>query len=95
MAQKDYKEDCVGSLIKYIQSDKHTFKERNSAIWALGQLADKNALPFLYDLNKSLPEQGKCHYQDYLCKYEVQKAIKWCKQGNITSWMYKNRANWR
>lgn len=94
-AQNEYKEDCVGSLIKYIQSDNNTFRARNSAIWALGQLADEEALPFLYELEKSLPEQEKCSYEDYMCKYEVQKAIRWCEKGNVTNWMYRNRGNWR
>lgn len=94
-AQNGYKEDCVGSLIKLVQSENKTFREKNSAIWALGQLADKEALPFLYELEKSLPEQEKCSYDSYLCKYEVQKAIKWCEKGNITSWMYRDRGNWR
>ncbi len=94
-AQNEYKEDCVDSLIKYIQSDNNTFRARNSAIWALGQLADKKALLFLYELDKSIPEQNRCNYDKYLCKYEIQKAIKWCEKGNITSWMYRNKESWR
>ncbi|HUV47018.1 MAG TPA: hypothetical protein VMW29_02690 [Candidatus Bathyarchaeia archaeon] len=43
-AQNEYQEDCVGSLIKFIQEDNNTFRARNSAIWALGQLADKASL---------------------------------------------------
>ena len=77
-AQNEYQEDFVSSLIKYIQEDKHTFRARNSAVWALGQLADKKALPFLYELDNSLPAQEKCSYNEYLCKYEVEKAIMWC-----------------
>ena len=92
-AKEDYKENCVNALIKYIQSNNKTFRDKNSAIWALGQLADKKTLPFLYELNKSLPERKKCS-GDYLCKYEIKKAIKWCETSNITSWMYKNR-DWR
>lgn len=92
--QSEYVKDCVDSLIEYIQSDKNTFKNRNSAVWALGQLADKKALPFLYELDKSLPQQEKCKYENSLCKYEVQKAIKWCENGNITSWMYRIQDNW-
>ncbi|OGF99572.1 hypothetical protein A2Y99_04370 [Candidatus Gottesmanbacteria bacterium RBG_13_37_7] len=82
--------NCVQSLIALIRSDTNSYRSRNTAIWALGQLADKNALPFLYELYQSLPEQKKCPYDQFICKYEVQKAIKWCERGNITSWMYKN-----
>lgn len=94
-AQNEYGQDCADSLILYIQSDNNPFRGRNSAVWVLGQLADKKALPFLYELKKSLPEQEKCSYNDFLCKYEVQKAIKWCEKGNATNWMYRNRDNWR
>lgn len=50
-------------------SENHSFEEKNSAVWALGQFADQKALPFLH---------------------EIEKAIKWCKRGNLTSWMYRN-----
>lgn len=92
-AQDEYRQDCIGSLIKYIQSDNSTFRARNSAIWALGQLADKRALPLLYELKSSLTDQERCSLNTCLSKYEVQKAIKWCEKGNITSWMYRNIEN--
>lgn len=88
-AQDEYRSDCVGSLIKVVQSENKTFRQKNSAVWALGQLADKKTLPFLYELNKSLTQQERCDYDGYLCKYEVQKAIRWSESGNITSWMYR------
>ena len=94
-AQNEYKDDCVDSLMRLVKAENKTFREKNSAVWALGQLADKKALPLLYELEKSLPEQGRCGYDRYLCKYEVRKAIKWCEGGNITNWMYKGRQGWR
>ena len=94
-AQNEYKEDCVDSLIRLVKAEDKTLREKNSAVWALGQLADKKALSFLYELDKSIPEQGRCSYDGYLCKYEVRKAIKWCEGGNITGWMYKGRDEWR
>lgn len=88
-ATRQYGEDCIGSLTKIIQSDKTSFREKNSAVWTLSQLADKKALPFLYELDKATPEQDRCSYDKYLCKYEIKKAIKWCEKGNVTSWIYK------
>lgn len=88
-AKKSYNQDCINSLVKTIQSDKVSFREKNSAVWALGQLADKKALPFLYELDKTTSEQDRCSHDKYLCKYEIKKAIKWCEKGNVTSWMYK------
>lgn len=89
-ARNEYGGDCVSSLLKSVQSEDKTIREKNSAVWALGQLADKRALPFLYELGKSLPEQKNCDRGQYLCKYEIQKAIEWCERGNVTSWMYEN-----
>lgn len=91
-----YKQDCVSSLIETVKSEKFLFRQRNRAIWALGQIADQKALPFLTELHRSLPEQ-KIDYEHGLSKYEVEKAIKWCsgEKTNITSWMYRNRENWK
>jgi len=77
-----------------VKSENKPFRKRNSAIWALGQIADKKALPFLNELSSSLPEGEKCKYDQNLCRYEVQKAIKWCDEGNLTNWMYKDKENW-
>lgn len=88
-AKKTYNQDYVNSLIQTIQSDKTSVREKNSAVWTLGQLADKKALSFLYELDKETPGQDRCSYDNYLCKYEIKKAIKWCENGNVTSWMYK------
>jgi len=91
--QNEYKKECVSALAKYIQSDKHSFRERNSAIWALGQLADKRALPTLQNLyTGNIPPKESL--DKTLSQYELKKAITWCKKGNVTSWMYQNRESW-
>jgi len=61
-AKNEFGGDCIDSLIALVKSEKFKTREKNSAIWALGQLADKRALPLLYELEQSLPEQEKCHY---------------------------------
>lgn len=93
-AKTENQEECVDSLIKVVKSADKIFREKNSAIWTLGQLAETKALPFLYELDDFLPKQERCDYDEFLCKYEVQKAIKWCEKGNVASWMYRNRENW-
>lgn len=87
--QKEYNVSCVDSLIKLTQSDKKTFREKNTAIWTLGQLADKKALPTLRSLYMGKVPR-KESYDKTLSQYELKKAITWCEKGNITSWMYKN-----
>jgi len=91
-AKMEFGQDCAQSLVLYIQSDDHTEKDKTHAVWALGQLADKDALPFLENLQQEYdcqedPQKSK------IC-YEIYKAIKWCTHGNATSWMYKNREKW-
>ena len=93
-AKHEFQQDCVNSLIAYFKSDIHTSEEKNHAIWALGQLADKKALPFLKEIEKEFNCPGKYKYDSYRC-YEIKKAIKWCMKGNATNWMYKNRENWK
>ncbi|MBF0208082.1 MAG: hypothetical protein HQK53_14480 [Oligoflexia bacterium] len=61
---------------------------RNNAIWALGQLADRRALPALNKLylgTISPRESG----DSTISQYELKKAIQWCEKGNATGWMYK------
>ena len=93
-AQREFKNNCINSLILTIQSSEKTFKQKNTAIWALGQLADKSALPTLQSLyTNSTP--SKESLDNAISQYELRKAIKWCQQGNITKWMYRNRDSWQ
>ena len=48
-AQRNFPEagDDVAALIRYVQSDRYTFRERNYAVWALGRLGDPRSLPVL------------------------------------------------
>ena len=87
-----FKGDCVDSLIQITQSDNFDYVQKNHAIWALGQLADERALTVLQELNESAVE-NECKLNEAICKYEVEKAIKWCKKGNITNWMYTKLKN--
>ncbi len=91
-AKQEFGQKCAQSLILYIQSGNHTEKDKTHAIWALGQLADKNALPFLENLQKEYTCEND-QAKSKIC-YEIYKAIRWCAQGNATSWMYKNREKW-
>ena len=66
-----FQKDKVESLLEVIESKNYTLKEKNQAIWALGVLKDKRALPKLEDLYT----EKKCNHDKELCQYEVQKAI--------------------
>ena len=91
-AKQEFGQNCVQSLILYIRSDDHSQNEKIHAVWALGQLADKDALPFLEDLEKEYTCED-AQKKSKIC-YEIHKAVKWCTHGNATSWMYRNRDKW-
>lgn len=81
--------DCVSVLI--IQADDETapFRERNYAIWSLGQLGDKRALSTLKEMyTGNIPEREP--YDDGISQYELKKAIKLIEGGtNITSFVWR------
>lgn len=83
----EYKLDCQNSLIKALQDHGKTFKERNDAVWVLGQMAKKESRPVLKSFYKGVPEERE-PLDKTLSQYEIKKAITWCEQGNWTSWMY-------
>ena len=97
MATNVIGKEPVPSLIDYYQSIYCVPDDKSRVIWAIGQIADDQALPFLYEIEKksSCSEYKENEFQpDYEICYETRKAIKWCTTGNATSWMYNNRINW-
>ena len=89
-AKAGYQGDAVQALIELVKSDNLGFEKKNTAIWAIGQYADPSALPFLEKLNSATPEDSvPFNRSSGLSKREIEKAIKWCREGNWTSWMYK------
>lgn len=66
----------IAALIDYVKSDTHSLKNRNNAVWALGQLRDGQALGTL----KELYTAKDCDHSHQLCQYELKKAIDMCKK---------------
>jgi HEAT repeat protein len=46
-AVQEYSGDRVEALMKYVESENHSLRQRNRAVWALGQIGDSRALPVL------------------------------------------------
>jgi hypothetical protein len=63
------------SLIAYMQSEDHTLRERNLAVWTLEQLRDPRALPALQAAYTGEP----CEHRRFLCQRELKRAIEWCQ----------------
>jgi hypothetical protein len=77
----------LDSMILYMNDSSKTFKDRNYMVWAIGQIADKKALPFLLVNYTGQP----CKHYEYLCQYELEKAINRC-DGKVT-FEYKDKKN--
>ena len=89
IVQEEYKEDCVGALMKLIEDEATGYGEKNSAVWAFGQIGDKRALPFLkkyYTGNK----KDRTKWNEELSQYELYKAIKLLNDGfNVTAFIWR------
>ncbi len=66
-----FHKDKVESLLLLIDSDRHSLKEKNNAIWALGVLKDERALSKL----ESLATGEECNHAEKLCQREIKKSI--------------------
>ncbi len=86
-AQEQYGGGCTTALMEYLQDETgHSLKERNQAVWALGQLGNRDALPIL----KKYYTGQECQHDKFLCQYELAKAIKLIESGfNTTAWMWR------
>ena len=85
-AVQKYPGGKVDALIAFVDSKDNSLRRRNQAVWALGQLGQKKALPVL---------EKHYHGEPYdrtreLSQYELKKAIKLCKGGlNISAWTWR------
>lgn len=67
--------DNVAALIDYVNEESHTFRKRNLAVWALGQLRSDRALG---TLEKHYTGR-ECNHNAALCQSELDKAIELCR----------------
>ena len=77
MAVREYPGDKVDALMMFVKSDEYGYNARryrmnNRCIWALGQLGDERALPFLRNLATGQP----CDHETNVCQDEIQGAIR-------------------
>jgi hypothetical protein len=80
--------NCAEHMLIQLNSTETTFREKNRAVWVLGQLGDPRALPALRSYYTGIPDH-KEPLDKVLSQYELRKAIKWCERGNATNWMYR------
>ena len=83
-AVREYPGDRTEALMTYVDSENHSLRQRNRAVWALGQISDKRALPVLEKWYTGDP----CDHQNSLCQRELSKAINACNGAfNATAWL--------
>ena len=96
MATEKYPGDKVEALMKFVETEETSYRadlyrSNNHAFWALGQLGDKRALPFL----KGLVKGGSCNHNTNLCQGEIQEAIDKLEsdQFNLPKYLWRGALN--
>ncbi len=96
-ATRKYPGDKVEALMMFVESkeygyDAHRYRANNHAFWALGQLGDKRALPFLRNLLTGEP----CDHETNLCQGEIKEAIQQLEkdQFNLPKFLWRGILNY-
>ena len=79
IAKEKYHGTAEDVLIAYLLDTGNSPHDRsNIAVWTLGQINSKKAIPVLTELYKDDPEGKTCYGQHdtVLCQYELYKALK-------------------
>jgi hypothetical protein len=77
-AKARYSGNAEDALISYLLDTTNTTQNRTRiAIYSLGQIQSKKAMPILENLYKSDPEGKTCYrkHDSVLCQYEIHKAL--------------------
>jgi hypothetical protein len=85
-AMQHHPGERVEALICYVEDPNHRLQDRNRAVWALGQLGDRRALPTL----RKRYAGGPCDHATALCQRELGKAIRLLEGGvNATALVWR------
>ena len=85
-AMARYPGDRVEALLAVVDCDECSLRDRNRAVWALGQLGDERALPGLRRHYTGQP----CDHARRLCQRELEKAIDLAEGGfNATALLWR------
>ncbi|OGD13555.1 MAG: hypothetical protein A2V76_06385 [Candidatus Aminicenantes bacterium RBG_16_63_14] len=85
-ARGRFSENDTDGLVAMMNSSDIPLKDRNLAVWALGQLGDTRATASLEMLLTGKP----CDHASAVCQRGLKKAIRQCRGGvNISSWAWK------
>jgi hypothetical protein len=92
-AKREYGGDCETALISLLGDEQQSFRLRNDAIWALGQLGDSRALPDLESFYTGvIPPREPL--DKGISQYELKKAINLVSGGkNIPALLWRYGIN--
>lgn len=77
IAQGRFPGDRVVALMSMVECESCSMRDRNHAVWTLGQLADRRALPVL----EKYYTGEKCDHSNKICQYELEKALRLVRKG--------------
>jgi len=81
VAKGKYQGDCVEVLMQTVDDDNNSLRDRNYAIWSLGQIGDDRALPIIEKYyTGNIPDREP--YDETLSQYEMKKTIKLLNGGS-------------
>jgi hypothetical protein len=87
VAMREYGGDPVSALMAFAAAPSQSLRDRNRAVWALGQLGDPRALVLLEQLYTGKP----CDHSRQLCQRDLKKAIHLCRGGlNLPALMWRH-----
>ena len=91
VAVEKYPGPAEHALISYLRDEANHPRERTHvAVWTLGKLRSRVALPALYEYYRNDPEGKTCYgrHDTDLCQYELHKAIKAIEEGTVFSFQW-------
>lgn len=88
-AQTEYTGDCIEALSQVVGDSSKPYRQRNSAIWSLGQLGDARALSALQsEYTGNIPDREPI--DQTISQYELKKAINLVNGGvNISAIIWR------
>jgi hypothetical protein len=85
MATSIYPGDEIHALLSIVKSHASCDKEKSRALWALGQLGAKEALPYLLENYEDIEETDICIYEAQFAIEKIQK-----NQFNLPGFLWRS-----